>query len=199
MARGAQGRLVDIHGSVHWVPDGNAARLDTVGQELAELAIQIRCGNPQQGREELRPDCHLQRGEVNGRVRRHALHILPFILQTEGEPSVGSLWVVAGHQGQSLHCGNPSGYHAPKPIHLARVAPDEATQVSLPSRVLDVQVIRLECLPSDRLVFLLADVPGLPWFREVAVPGPMAQQVTKTHRVVHGCAGSSSVIRISGS
>jgi hypothetical protein len=32
----------------------------------------------------------------------------------------------------------------------------------LPTRVLDVQVIRLECLPSDRLIFRLVDVPGLP-------------------------------------
>jgi hypothetical protein len=42
-------------------------------------------------------------------------------------------------------------------------------------RVLDVQVIHLECLSSNRLVFHLKDVPGLPGVREVAVPGPMAQ------------------------
>jgi len=153
-----------MHGSVHWIPNGDAACLDTLGQELADLTIQIRCGNPQQGWEEIRPDCHLQRGEVSGRVRRHTLHLLPLILQTEGKPGVGSLWVVSGHQGQRFHYGNPSGYHAAKSIYLARVAPDEATQVSLPTRVLDVQVIRLECLSSDRLVFRLADVPGLPWF-----------------------------------
>ncbi len=79
MACGTQGRLVDMHGSVHGVPDGNAARLDTVGEELSELAVQIQCGNPQQGREGLHPDCHLQRGKVRGRVRRHALHVLPLI------------------------------------------------------------------------------------------------------------------------
>jgi len=73
-----------------------------------------------------------------------------------------------------------------------------AAPKSLPARELDVQVIRFEYLPSDRLVLRLADVPGLPWFREVAVPGPMAHQVTKTRRIVHGFAGSSSVIRISG-
>jgi hypothetical protein len=49
-----------MHGGVHGVPDGNAACLDTVGQELVELAIQILCSNPQQGREELHPDCHLE-------------------------------------------------------------------------------------------------------------------------------------------
>ena len=53
MARGPQGRLVNVHCGVHWVPYGNAARLDTLGQELAELTVQIQCGNPQQGREEL--------------------------------------------------------------------------------------------------------------------------------------------------
>ena len=46
MARGPQGRLMDMHGGVHWVPDGDSARLNTVGQELTK----IRCGNPQQGR-----------------------------------------------------------------------------------------------------------------------------------------------------
>ena len=135
---------------------------------------------------------------LRGRVRRHALHVLPLILQTESEPSVGSLWVVAGHQGQRLHCGNPHGYHAAKPVYFACIAPDEATQVYLPARVLDVQVICLECLSSDRLVFRLADVPGLPRVREVAVPGPITQQETKTRRIVHGFAGCSSVIRVSG-
>ena len=90
------------------------------------------------------------------------------------------------------------GYHAAKPVYLARVAPDEATQVSLPARVLDVQAIRLKCLPSDRLILRLANALGLPWFREVAVPGPMAQQETKTCRIVHGFSGSGSVICISG-
>jgi len=153
--------------------NGNATRLDTVGQELAEFTVQIRCGNPHQGQEELRPDCHLQRGKVRGLVRLHALHVLPIILQTEGESGVGSLWVVAGHLGQRLHCGNPRGYHATKPVYLACIALNEATQVFLPARVLDVQVICLECLSSDCLVFCLADVPGLPGVREVAVPGPM--------------------------
>jgi hypothetical protein len=87
-------------------------------------------------------------------------------------------------------------YHAAKPVYLARVAP--ATQVSLPARVLDVQAICLKCLPSDRLILRLADVLGLPWFREVAVPGPMAQQETKTRPIVHGFSGSGSVICISG-
>jgi hypothetical protein len=56
---------------VHGVPDGDATRLDTVGQELVELTVQIRCGNPRQGPEELCPDCHLQQGKVRGHARRH--------------------------------------------------------------------------------------------------------------------------------
>jgi hypothetical protein len=121
---------------------------------------------------------------------------LPLILQTEGEPGVGSLWVVAGHQGQRLHCGNPHGYHAAKPVYFACIAPNEATQVSLPAGVLDAQVICLKCLSSDHLVFHLADVPGLPRVQEIAVPGPMAQQETKTRCIVHGFACCSSVIHV---
>ena len=147
-----------------------------LGQNLAEFTVQIRCCNLQQGREDPCPDCHLQRGKVRGRVRHHTLHVLPLILQTEGELGIGSLWVVASHQGQCLHCGIPHDYHAAKPFHLACFAPDEATQVTLSARVLDVvQVIHLECLSSDHLVFRLKDVPGLSRVRYVDVPGPMAQ------------------------
>jgi hypothetical protein len=32
---------MDMHGGVHGISDGNATCLDTVGQELAELAIKI--------------------------------------------------------------------------------------------------------------------------------------------------------------
>ena len=94
VARGRQGRLVDMHGGVHWVLDGHSACLDNVGQELTEFTVQIRCVNPQQGREELCPDCHLQRGEVRGCVRRHVLHVLPLILQTEGAPHGREGWLL---------------------------------------------------------------------------------------------------------
>ncbi len=104
MACGTQRRLVDMQNGVHGVPDGNAACLDTVGQELAELAVQIQCSNPEQGREELCPDCHLQLGKVSGRVRRHALHVLPLVLQAEGESGVSSLWIVTGQEGQRFYC-----------------------------------------------------------------------------------------------
>ncbi len=65
---GLQGRLVHMPSSVHMVPDGNAACLKAVHQELVELTVQIQCGNPQQGREELCPDCHFQQGKVSGCV-----------------------------------------------------------------------------------------------------------------------------------
>ena len=93
--------------------------------------LSFASSGPQQGQEELRPDCHFQRGKVRGCVRRNTLHVLPLILQTEGEPCVCSLWVVAGH-------GNPHGHHAAKPVYFACIALDEATQVSLPARVMDV-------------------------------------------------------------
>jgi hypothetical protein len=185
-------------GGVHRVPDGDAACLDTVGQELAELAIQIQCCNPQQGREELCPDCHLQQGKVRSRVRCHALHVLPLVLQAEGESGMSSLWIVTVQEGQRFHCCNPRGHHAAKPVRFVCVAPNEATQVSLPARVLDVQVIRLECLSSNHLVFHLTDVSRLTRVREIAIPGPIAQQVTKTRRIVHSFASCSSVIRVSG-
>ena len=103
--------------TAHGVLDGDATCLDPVGQELVEFTVQIQCGNPQQGREELCPDCHLQQGEVRGRVRSHTLHVLPLILQTEGKSGVvDSLWIVAGQQSQHLYCGNPCGYHVAKPV-----------------------------------------------------------------------------------
>ncbi len=65
VARGSQGHLVGMHCNVHGAPDGNAARLDAVDQELMELTIQIQLGNPQQCQEELCPYCHLQQGKVS--------------------------------------------------------------------------------------------------------------------------------------
>ena len=198
VARGTQGRVVDMHGGVHKIPYGNAARLDTVSQELAEFTIHIQCGNPRQGWEELCPDWHFQRGKVSGPVGRHALDILPLIFQAEGETGIGSLWILASQEGQDFHSGNLQGYHAAKPFQLARIAPGEATQVSLIRRVLDVQVIHRKCLSSNPLVLRLADVPRLPRVGEVAIPGPMAQQVTKTHGIVHGFVGCNSVICVNG-
>ncbi len=86
------------------------------------------------------------------------LDVLPFILKAERKPGVESLGIALGKDTEGLHRTYPFADPLPQPLLLPLGAPNEATQVPLPSRVVDLKSKALKSLSGSRFILCLANV-----------------------------------------
>jgi hypothetical protein len=114
-------------------------------------------------------------GEKNGAVSattRWTLDILPFVLHTEGETRVRCLGVPLSNSAEGDHCSRPLVHHPNQPFPLLLSAPDEASKVALPSRVVDIEAKAFKGLAGSFFVLGLANVVGFAGLGEVPVLRP---------------------------
>ncbi len=109
-------------------------------------------GDSKEGRKEVSAYRLLQWREERGSVGDYSLDILPFVLQTEGETRVRCLRVPLSNSAEGDHCSRPLVHHLGQPFPLLLSAPNEAAEVALPSRVVDVKEHFEQCL---RLTFVV--------------------------------------------
>jgi hypothetical protein len=143
-----------------------------VGEELAVIPIDLDRGDSKEGREEVHANRLLQWGEERGSVGDYSLDILPFVLHTEGETRVRCLGVPLSNSAEGDHCSRPLVHHPNQPFPLLLSAPDEASKVALPSRVVDIEAKAFKGLAGSFFVLGLANVVGFAGLGEVPVLRP---------------------------
>ena len=103
MCRRLHRRIVAMLRSVHWISDSKPAIFHTIPNDGTKLAVDLPGGHPKQCWDELFANGCFQRRKELGSVSDHTLHVLPFILEAECEPTVDGLWVAGGELCKSLH------------------------------------------------------------------------------------------------
>jgi hypothetical protein len=149
---------VNTRCGVHRVADCQPSQLDAVGEELAVIPIDLDRGDSEEGRKEVHANRLLQWGEERGSVGDYSLDILPFVLHTEGESRVRCLRIPLSNSAEGDHCSRPLVHHPNQPFPLPLSAPNEAAEVALPSRVVDVESKAFKGLAGSVFIRSLADV-----------------------------------------
>ena len=104
---------------------------------------------------------------------------LPFVLHTEGETRVCCLRIPLSNSAEGDHCSRPLFHHPNQPFPLLLSAPNEAAEVALPSRVVDVEAKAFKGLAGSVFILSLANVVGFAGLGEVPVLRP------KLHKKLH--------------
>jgi hypothetical protein len=160
---------VDAWGSVHRIANCQSTLLDAMGEELAVSPINLSQGDAKEGGQETHPNFHLQGRKERSCVGDHTLDVLPFILEAKRKPGEGSLGIVLGKDTEGLHHTHPFADQLPQPLLLPLGTPNEAAQVPLPSRVVDLKAKALESLAGSGFILCLANVVQLAGLGEVAI------------------------------
>jgi len=163
--------LVNTRGGVHRVALP-APQLDAVGKELAVLPINLNRGDSKEGRKEVHVYRLLQWREEWGSIGDYSLDILPFFLHAEGEARVRCLRILLSNSAEGDHCSRPLIHHPNQPFLLLLSAPNEAAEVALPSRVVDVEAKAFKGLAGSIFILSLANVVGFAGLGEVPVLQP---------------------------
>jgi hypothetical protein len=163
---------VNTWGGVHRVADCQPTQLDAVGEELAVIPIDLNQGDTKEGRKEVRVYRFLQWREERGSVGDYPLDVLPFVLHAEGEASVRRLRIPLSNCAKGYHGSSPLPHHPSQPLLHLLSALNEAAEVALPSRVVDVEAEAFKSLAGSVLVLGLANVVGFAGLREVPILKP---------------------------
>jgi hypothetical protein len=200
---------VNTRGGVHRIADCQLPQLDAVGEELVVTPIDLNQGDSKEGRKEVRAYHLLQWQEERGSVGDYSLDILPFVLHAEGEAGVRCLRIPLNNRAEGHHRSRPLLHHPDQPLLLLLSAPNEAAEVALPSRVVDVKAKAFKGLAGSVLILGLANVVGFAGLREkYPYCGPNFTRKSR-HRALgnalpaapalsqyHGCKASGIISRI---
>jgi hypothetical protein len=114
----------------------------------------------------------LQWREEWGSVGDYSLDIMPFVLHTEGEARVRYLRIPLSNSAEGDHCSRPLFHHSNHPFPLLLSAPDEASEVALPSQVVDIEAKAFKGLAGSVFILSLANVVGFAGLGEVPLLWP---------------------------
>ena len=140
------------------IVDCQSPHLHAVGKELVTVPVNLLRGETSEEREEVSMNCLLEWRKEWGSISNHPLNILPFVLQAEGEAGICRLGVALGHNSKGLHRRYPFHHHLLQPQLLRAGAPNEATKVLLPPRVVDLKAEAFKSLAGSILILGLANV-----------------------------------------
>jgi hypothetical protein len=93
-----------------------------------------------------------------GSVGDYSLDILPFVLHAEGEARVRCLRIPLSNSAEGDHRSRPLVHHPDQPFLHLLSAPNEAAEVVLPSRVVDVEAKVFKGLAGSVFILGLAKV-----------------------------------------
>ena len=188
--------LVNTWGRVHRVADCQPTQLDAVGEELAVIPIDLNRGDTKEGRKEVRAYRFLQWREEWGSVGDYSLDVLPFVLHAEGEASVRRLRIPLSNSAEGYHGSSPLLHHPSQPLLLLLSAPNEAAEVALPSRVVDVEAEAFKGLAGSVLVLGLANVVRFARLREVPILRPKLHKEVKASSIGQRLASRACVVAV---
>jgi hypothetical protein len=160
---------VDAWGSVHRIADGQSSLLDAMGEELAVFTVDLGQRDTKEGWKETCPNFQLKWSKEWGCVQDHSLDILPLVLQTEGEAIVCHLGVAHCYSAEHFHSTNPLANQLSQPLLLPMGPTNKATQVPLPSQVVDLKANALKSLMGNGFVLRLAAVVQFARLKKVAI------------------------------